>query len=399
MAQFQTIDGLRPAGKRVIVRADLNVPVRDGRVTDTTRLERLAPTLRELASAGARVVVMSHFGRPKGAPVPEYSLAPVARALAHVLGDLQVTFAADCIGESARAAVEGAPAGTVVVLENLRFHPGEEANDRAFAEELASLGDMYVNDAFSAAHRSHASIDALARLLPAAAGRLMQAEIEALGQALDDPARPLAAIVGGAKISTKLDVLGNLVAKTDRLIIGGAMANTFLHALGTDVGASLCERDLADTARAIAARAEAVDCALVLPVDAVVATALAEGVPTETVDINDVAGDRMILDIGPRSVAAVIACLRDCRTLVWNGPMGAFETPPFDRATNEVARCVAELTRAGSLLSVAGGGDTVAALHLAGLAGEMSYVSTAGGAFLEWLEGKTLPGVAALQTS
>ncbi len=399
MAQFKTIDDLNPAGKRVIVRADLNVPIRDGRVTDATRLERLTPTLRELTSAGARVIVISHFGRPKGAPVPEFSLAPVARALGGVLGDVQVTFAEDCIGGRARAAGEGAPAGTVVVLENLRFHGGEEANDPAFAAELASLGDMYVNDAFSAAHRSHASIDALARLLPAAAGRLMQAEIEALGQALDNPARPFAAIVGGAKISTKLDVLGNLVAKTDRLIIGGAMANTFLHAMGTDVGASLCERDLADTARAVVARAEEEDCTLVLPVDAVVAVALEEGVATETVDIEDAAGDRMILDVGPRSTASVIACLRECRTLVWNGPMGAFETPPFDRATNAVAKGVAELTRAGSLLSVAGGGDTVAALNHVGLAGEMSYVSTAGGAFLEWLEGKTLPGVAALTAS
>jgi len=398
MAKYQTIDHLKPAGMRVIVRTDLNVPMRDGRVTDATRLERLAPTLSELASAGARVVVISHFGRPKGARSSEFSLAPVARALGDVLGDLQVTFASDCIGESARAAIEGAPTGTVVVLENLRFHPGEEANDSVFAAELASMGDLYVNDAFSAAHRSHASTDALARLLPSAAGRLMQAEIEALGQALDDPLRPVAAIVGGAKISTKLEVLGNLVAKTDRLIIGGAMANTFLHALGTDVGASLCEKDLADTARLIARRAEAVDCALILPVDAVVAAALTEDTFTEVVDINGVAEDRMILDVGPRSVAAVISCLRECRTLVWNGPMGAFETPPFDRATNEVAKCVADLTRRGSLLSVAGGGDTVAALHHAGLAGEMTYISTAGGAFLEWLEGKTLPGVASLST-
>ncbi len=396
MPRFRTLDDLEPAGKRVILRGDLNVPMQDGRVTDTTRLERLAPTIRELAAAGARVVVVSHFGRPKGNRVPALSLRPVAAALGAVLGDVAVGFAEDCVGAAAQAAVEATPAGGVVVLENLRFHAGEEANDGAFAAALAALGDLYVDDAFSTAHRAHASIEAVARLLPAAAGRLMQAELEALSQALERPARPLAAIVGGAKVSTKLELLGNLVAKTDRLIIGGGMANTFLHALGTDVGTSLCERDLADTAREIATRAEAADCVLVLPVDAVVAAALEEGIGSETVDIAAVPADRMILDVGPRSAEAAMEILEACRTLVWNGPLGAFETPPFDCATNRVAERVADLTRAGRLQSVAGGGDTVAALRHAGVAEELSYVSTAGGAFLEWLEGRTLPGVAAL---
>ncbi len=396
MPRFRTLDDLEPAGKRVILRGDLNVPMHDGRVTDTTRLERLAPTIRELAAAGARVVVVSHFGRPKGNRVPALSLRPVAAALGEVLGDVAVGFAEDCVGAAAQAAVEATPAGGVVVLENLRFHAGEEANDGAFAAALAALGDLYVDDAFSTAHRAHASIEAVARLLPAAAGRLMQAELEALSQALERPARPLAAIVGGAKVSTKLELLGNLVAKTDRLIIGGGMANTFLHALGTDVGTSLCERDLADTAREIATQAEAADCVLVLPVDAVVAAALEEGIGSETVDIAAVPADRMILDVGPRSAEAVVEILEACRTLVWNGPLGAFETPPFDCATNRVAERVADLTRAGRLQSVAGGGDTVAALRHAGVAEELSYVSTAGGAFLEWLEGRTLPGVAAL---
>ncbi len=396
MPRFRTLDDLEPAGKRVILRGDLNVPMHDGRVTDTTRLERLAPTIRELAAAGARVVVVSHFGRPKGNRVPALSLRPVAAALGAVLGDVAVGFAEDCVGAAAQAAVEATPAGGVVVLENLRFHAGEEANDGAFAAALAALGDLYVDDAFSTAHRAHASIEAVARLLPAAAGRLMQAELEALSRALERPARPLAAIVGGAKVSTKLELLGNLVAKTDRLIIGGGMANTFLHALGTDVGTSLCERDLADTAREIATRAEAADCVLVLPVDAVVAAALEEGIGSETVDIAAVPADRMILDVGPRSAEAAMEILEACRTLVWNGPLGAFETPPFDCATNRVAERVADLTRAGRLQSVAGGGDTVAALRHAGVAEELSYVSTAGGAFLEWLEGRTLPGVAAL---
>jgi phosphoglycerate kinase len=379
----------------VLLRADLNVPMQDGKVSDLTRLERLSPTIRELAEKGAKVLVLSHFDRPKGRRVPEMSLRPVAEALGSVLGR-PVGFAEDCIGEPARRAVAAMQPGDVVVLENTRFHAGEEQNDPAFADALAELGDVYVNDAFSAAHRAHASTEALAHRLPAYAGRLMQAELEALDKALGNPVRPLAAIVGGAKVSTKLDLLGNLVGRVDHLIIGGAMANTFLAARGVAVGRSRQEPELHDTARGIEAKARAAGCAILLPIDAVVARELRAGAPSETVLIDAVPADAMILDVGPLTTAAILERLAACRTLVWNGPLGAFETPPFDAATVRVAKGVAGLTKAGQLLSVAGGGDTVAALRHAGVAEALTYVSTAGGAFLEWMEGKTLPGVAAL---
>jgi phosphoglycerate kinase len=394
LARFRTIDALDVAGKRVIVRADLNVPMKDGRVTDATRIERLVPTIAELADRGAKVIVVSHFGRPKGRD-PAQSLAPLGPALAAALGR-PVAFATDCIGPEAEAAVAALRPGAVLLLENVRFHAGEEANDPAFARALAANGDLYVNDAFSAAHRAHASTEGLARLLPAAAGRGMQAELEALARALEAPSRPVIAIVGGAKVSTKLAVLGNLLAKVDALVIGGAMANTFLFALGAPVGRSLCERELAETARDILARADSLGCEIVLPTDAVIAAKLEAGAPSEAVPVTAVPDDRMILDIGPRSAEALAQRLERCRTLLWNGPLGAFEVKPFDAATVTVARAAARLTAAGRLVSVAGGGDTVAALAAAGVEAEFTYVSTAGGAFLEWLEGKDLPGVAAL---
>jgi phosphoglycerate kinase len=395
-ASWRTLDGVAVAGRRVLLRADLNVPVREGRITDLTRLERLTPTIRELAAAGARVIVASHFDRPKGRPVPSMSLAPVAAALGEVLGR-PVAFATDCIGAAAADAVAGLADGDVLVLENTRFYGGEEANDADFSRALAELADIYVNDAFSAAHRAHASTEGVARHLPAYAGRLMQAELEALDNALGRPQRPVAAIVGGSKVSTKLELLGNLVSRVDLLVIGGAMANTFLAAQGIGVGKSLQEPDMHETARRIARQAEAAGCRLVLPVDAVVARAFAPNPPTETVPITAVPADTMILDVGPASVDALADSLATVRTLVWNGPLGAFETPPFDRATVRLAQIVAELTEAGRLVSVAGGGDTVSALRHAGVADRLSYVSAAGGAFLEWMEGKTLPGVAALQ--
>ena len=395
MADYKTLDDIDVAGKRVLVRADLNVPMAGGRITDTSRLDRLAPTLRELADGGARVIVLSHFGRPKGAVVPEMSLKPVAAALGDCLGR-PVAFAPDCIGGAAQAAADALADGDIVVLENLRFHAGEEANDPEFAAALAALGDVYVNDAFSAAHRAHASTAALARLLPSAAGRFMQAELDALAAALTTPARPLVAIVGGAKISTKLDLLGNLSAKVDTLIIGGGMANTFLNARGVAVGRSLCEHDMAQTARDIMAAARTTGCDIVLPVDAVVAPAFKPGSPDTTVAIDGVPADQLILDIGPATVARLGEVLTAAKTLVWNGPLGAFEVPPFDRGTVALAQRAAELTDSGALTSIAGGGDTVAALHHAGVAERFSYISGAGGAFLEWLEGKTLPGVAAL---
>ncbi len=396
MAEFRTLDDLDVAGARVLVRADLNVPMQDGRVGDLTRLERLVPTIKELAGKHARVILLSHFGRPQGRAVPALSLRPVAAALADCLGGLPVAFAEDCVGPSAEAAVTALAEGGVLVLENLRFHGGEEQNDGEFAAALAALGDVYVNDAFSAAHRAHASTEKLALLLPAAAGRLMEEELAALAAALGNPKRPLAAIVGGAKISSKLDLLGNLVAQVDVLVIGGAMANIFLNALGHDVGRSLCEHEMAATAREIAERAKAVGCRLVLPLDVVVAPALEAGVATQVSDIAAVPADQMILDVGPASVKDILGRLESCQTLVWNGPLGAFEVAPFDEGTNAVARQVAAWSRAGQLMSVAGGGDTVAALRRAGVMDDLSYVSSAGGAFLEWLEGKTLPGVAAL---
>lgn len=395
MPKFRTLDDIDPSGKRVLLRADLNVPVKDGRVTDATRIERLAPTIRELAERGARVVVMSHFGRPKGKPDPAYSLRPLVEPLAQAIGR-PVAFAEDCVGPAAERVVAALKPGQVALLENLRFHPEEEKNDPGFAKKLAALGDLYVNDAFSAAHRAHASTEAIAHLLPAAAGRLMQAELEALSAALETPQRPVAALVGGAKVSTKLDLLSFITSKVDVLIIGGAMANTMLFAQGIAVGKSLSERDMADTARRIIAEAKQAGCTLMLPVDAVVAREFKAGAPSETVAIDRVPEDSMILDVGPRTVQAIGDRLAESRTLVWNGPVGAFETPPFDAGTTAIAKRVAALTRAKKLLSVAGGGDTVAALAHAGVLDDLSYVSTAGGAFLEWLEGRELPGVAAL---
>ncbi|MEQ8965523.1 MAG: phosphoglycerate kinase [Azospirillaceae bacterium] len=397
MSDFRTLDDLDVAGKTVLVRGDLNVPMADGRVTDATRLERLAPTLIELADKGAKVVVLSHLGRPKGKVAPEYSLKPVVPALEKALGGRSVAFGEDCVGEAALKAVDAVEPGGIVLLENLRFHAEEEKNDDTFAARLAELGEIYVDDAFSAAHRAHASTEAIARQLPAYAGRLMQEELEALTAALEKPERPVAAVVGGAKISTKLDLLGNLVEKVDKLILGGGMANTFLNARGTAMGKSLMEADMADAAREIMAKAEARGSAILLPVDGVVAAEFAEGAPSETVAIDAVPADRMVLDIGPKTVEALVAELAKCRTVVWNGPLGAFEKPPFDAGTTAVAKEVATMTEAGRLMSVAGGGDTVAALHNAGVLERFSYVSSAGGAFLEWLEGKTLPGVAALR--
>jgi phosphoglycerate kinase len=392
----RSLGDLQVAGRRVLLRADLNVPMKDGKVTDATRIERLAPTIRELAGAGARVVVLSHFGRPDGQRRDDMSLRPLAGALSRALGGAPVSFASDCIGPEARAMVDRLADGQVGLLENLRFHAGEEANDPAFAAELARLGDVYVNDAFSAAHRAHASTAALARLLPSAAGRLMQAELEALGRALEHPRRPLAAIVGGSKVSSKLDLLGNLLSRVDLLVIGGGMANTFLFAEGVDVGRSLCERDMAPTARDIARAARDAGKRILLPVDVVVAPGLADGAAAATVAVDAIPADRMVLDIGPRSVSATAEALSGCRTLVWNGPVGAFEHAPFDAGTTAIAKEVARLVAAGRLDAIAGGGDTVAALAHAGVEDRLTYVSTAGGAFLEWLEGKTLPGVAAL---
>jgi len=396
MPKFKTLDDLDVAGKTVLLRVDFNVPMSGGKVTDATRLERAVPTIQDLTKKGAKVLLLSHFGRPKGKPNPEMSLQPLAPEIAKVLGH-EVAFATDCIGAAAEEVVKGLKPGGVALLENLRFHPGEEANDVAFVKALAALGNVYVNDAFSAAHRAHASTEGIARLLPSAAGRLMQAELEHLAAALEKPKRPVAAIVGGAKISTKLALLGNLVAKVDMLVIGGGMANTFLNAVGVKVGKSLCEHDMAGTAKDILEKAKAAGCDVVLPTDAVVAAEFAAGATSETVSVKAVPQDKMILDVGPATAAHLARRLVDCATLVWNGPLGAFEIPPFDAATNAVAQAAAKLTREGRLLTVAGGGDTVAALAHAGVLDDFSYVSTAGGAFLEWLEGKTLPGVKALE--
>jgi len=397
MPSFRTLDQLDVAGRRVLLRLDLNVPMKEGRVTDPTRIDRSAATVQALLDRDAKVVILSHFGRPDGKAVPAMSLQPIAEALGVSLGGRKVGFAADCIGPVAEKAVAALKPGEALLLENVRFHAGEEKNEPGFAAALAKLGDLYVNDAFSCAHRAHASTEALARLLPSAAGLLMQAELEHLAMALESPQRPVCAIVGGAKISTKLDLLGNLVERMDMLVIGGGMANTFLVAIGQEIGRSLAERDMAETARAILERAKASGCDVVLPEDAVVAPALEKGVVTATVDLGAIPADQMILDVGPKTIATILRRLESCRTLVWNGPLGAFETPPFDRATLEAATAVARLTREGQLVSVAGGGDTVAALAAAGVANALTYVSTAGGAFLEWLEGRTLPGVKALE--
>jgi phosphoglycerate kinase len=393
---FRTLDNVDVKGKRVLLRVDLNVPMEKGKVSDATRIERVLPTIREIADKGGKVVLMAHFGRPKGGPDEANSLKPVAAAVAELLGR-PVAFAADCVGEPAAKAIAAMKDGDVLLLENTRFHKGEEKNDPAFVAELAKLGDVYVNDAFSAAHRAHASTEGLAHKLPAYAGRAMQAELDALTLALGQPKRPLAAIVGGAKVSGKLELLSNLVKKVDVLMIGGGMANTFLFAQGKAVGKSLCEKDLADTARSILEAARAANCRILLPVDATVAKEFKAHAPSRFVDVDHVADDEMILDIGPKSIVAVEEALERVRTLVWNGPFGAFETPPFDAATMQIARTAAFLTVDAKLKSVAGGGDTVAALAAAGVVEEFTYVSTAGGAFLEWMEGKALPGVEALR--
>ena len=395
MSNFKTIDAEKVEGKRVLVRVDLNVPMKAGKVSDATRIERAAPTLSELASKGAKVIVLSHFGRPDGKRVPEMSLRPLVEPLSQALGK-PVAFADDCIGPAAEAAVNALKPGGVLLLENLRFHKEEEKNDPTFVAKLAALGDLYVNDAFSAAHRAHASTEGVAHRLPAMAGRLMQAELEALDRALGKPKRPVCAVVGGAKVSTKLDLLGNLVGKVDKLIIGGGMANTFLQAQGVNVGKSLSEKDLGKTALEILGKAKAANCKVLLPVDVVVAGEFKAGAANKVVEANACPDDQMILDVGPKSITLYQKEVGDCATLVWNGPLGAFEIKPFDQGTVALAKTVADLTSAKKLLSVAGGGDTVAALAAAGVEEKFSYVSAAGGAFLEWMEGKTLPGVAAL---
>ncbi|MCO5080804.1 MAG: phosphoglycerate kinase [Rhizobiaceae bacterium] len=397
MAGFKTLDQIGDIkGKRVLVRVDLNVPTADGKVTDTTRIERVAPTIKELSDKGARVVLLAHFGRPKGGPDPEFSLEPIARATSDVVGR-PVTFIPDTIGERAQGAIFAMNPGDIALLENTRFDKREEKNDPAFTAELAKNGDIFVNDAFSAAHRAHSSTEGLAHLLPAYAGRTMQAELEALEKGLGNPVKPVIAIVGGAKVSTKIDLLMNLVKKVDALVIGGGMANTFLAARGTDVGRSLCEHDLAETAKQIMIEAATAGCALILPADGVVAEEFKAGAANETVAIDSVPADGMILDVGPKTIEAVNAWIDRAKTLVWNGPLGAFEIEPFDKATVAAAKHAAKRTRAGELVSVAGGGDTVAALNHAGVAEDFTYISTAGGAFLEWMEGKPLPGVEVLK--
>ena len=395
---FKTIDDLNDiSGKRVLVRVDINVPMENGRVTDATRVERIKPTVLELVSKGAKVILLAHFGRPKGEVVPAMSLAPVVPTLADVF-EVPVAFASDCCGEPAVTAIDAMENGSVLLLENTRFHPCEEKNNPPFGKELAELGDIFINDAFSAAHRAHASTVGIANHLPSYAGRTMQAELEALEKGLGQPQQPVMAIVGGAKISTKLDLIGNLVAKVDHLVIGGGMANTFLAALGVGVGKSLCEHDLAETARNILAKASAENCEIILPSDVVVAEGFAANSPNKVVAADNVPSDMMILDAGPETVALISDRMKSSNTLVWNGPLGAFEIEPFDKATVDAAQVAASETKVGNLISVAGGGDTVSALNHANVSADFTYVSTAGGAFLEWMEGKTLPGVAALDT-
>jgi phosphoglycerate kinase len=395
MTAFRTLDDADLAGKRVLVRVDLNVPMEDGKVSDTTRIDRILPTIREIADKGGKVVLLAHFGRPKGRD-DKNSLRQVVPALTEALGR-PVTFVEDCIGDDVAKALTAAKNGDVLLLENTRFHAGDEKNDPEFVKALAANGDLYVNDAFSAAHRAHASTEGLAHVLPAYAGRTMQAELEALSAGLDNPARPVMAIVGGAKVSTKLDLLGNLVRKVDILAIGGGMANTFLAARGVDVGKSLCEHDLVGTAREIEEKAKAAGCEILLPVDALVAREFKAHPSYRVVPVGEVEADEMILDAGPLSIAEVVLRLEKVKTLVWNGPFGAFELPPFDTATVAVAKAAAKRVQAGELVAVAGGGDTVSAMNHAGVADDLSYISTAGGAFLEWMEGKALPGVEALR--
>jgi phosphoglycerate kinase len=398
MPNFRTLDDLDVKGKRVLVRADLNVPMKDGKVTDASRIERQAPTIKQLAERGARVIVLSHFDRPKGKVVPSMSLKPVAEPLAkHVSRD--VAFVDDCKGDVAKAAIAKMKDGDVLILENTRFHKGEEGNDPDFAKEIAALGDIYVNDAFSAAHRAHATTAALAYLLPSAAGRSMEAELRHLAKALDDPQRPVMAVVGGAKVSTKIALLENLISKVDTLVIGGAMANTFFAAQGRNVGKSLYEKDQIDTALRIIHKATETGCVILLPVDVVVAKEFKANAVHRTAEVGDVHDDEMILDVGPKTLQEFGKRLLVTKTLVWNGPFGAFETPPFDMGTSVAANMVVPFTQRGDLISVAGGGDTVAALNHAGAAEGFTYISTAGGAFLEWLEGRELPGVVALEHS
>jgi phosphoglycerate kinase len=395
MTSFRTLNDAQLSGQRALVRVDLNVPMENGEVSDATRIDRAARTLKEISDKGGKVIVLSHFGRPKGRD-PKDSLKPLVRALSNVVGR-PVAFADDCIGDVAAKAVAAMKDGDILLLENTRFHAGEEKNDKAFVAELATLGDLYVNDAFSAAHRAHASTEGLGHVLPAYAGRNMQAELTALEKALGAPKKPVIAIVGGAKVSTKLDLLENLVTKVDALVIGGGMANTFLHAQGVGIGKSLAERDLADTARRILAKAEKAKCSIILPVDAVVAYHFEANAPSHAYGLDAIPSDGMILDIGPQSIARVKAAMDDAATLVWNGPLGAFELHPFDKGTMSAAYYAAERTKAGKLVSIAGGGDTVAALNQAGVGDKFTYVSTAGGAFLEWMEGKSLPGVEVLR--
>ena len=394
---FATLDDADVKGKRVLVRVDLNVPMHNGEVADISRIARNSPTIKEIADRGGKVILVSHYGRPKGRD-PRESLKPVVAAVARII-ERPIAFADDCVGEVAEKAVAALQPGDILCLENTRFHAGEESNDVEFARQLARLADVFVNDAFSVAHRAHASVEAIGRLLPAYAGRAMAEELQALAKALQTPARPVAAIVGGAKVSTKLDLLGNLMTHVDSLIIGGGMANTFLAAQGRDVGKSLCENDLISTARDILAKAKSLDRQIVLPVDAVVAQKLAAHVASRIVPVDGVGATDMILDIGPRSIEHVVSVLARSKTVVWNGPFGAFEHEPFDNGTIEVAEATAELTAAGELVSIAGGGDTMAALNLAGVTERFTYVSTAGGAFLEWLEGKTLPGIEVLNAT
>jgi phosphoglycerate kinase len=395
--EFRSIEDAEVEGKRVLVRVDMNVPMRDGVITETNRIDRVLPSIRALAARGAKIVILSHFDRPKGKRVPEMSLRPVAEKMDELLESASVRFVDDCIGPDVEGVVNSLGDGQIVFLENLRFHPGEETSDPDFVKALARLGDLYINEAFSSSHRGHASIEAITRELPSYAGFLVAAEIDALTTALEHPQRPVAAVVGGAKVSTKISVLNNLAGKFDSVIIGGGMANTFLHAKGIDVGNSLCEHDLADTALEILNTAEASGCEILLPVDAVVATEFKAGAASNVCALDAVPGDAMILDVGPETVKALTTKLATCKTLLWNGPLGAFEIEPFGEGTFALAREAARLTKAGSLVTVAGGGDTVAALNAAGVGKDFTYVSTAGGAFLEWLEGKELPGVAALR--
>jgi phosphoglycerate kinase len=395
MSGFRTLDQADVKGKRVLVRLDLNVPVDNGRITDTTRIDRSAATITEIADKGGKVILLSHFGRPKGRD-PKDSLRPVAQAVGNLI-KRPVSFGSDCVGEPAETAVAAMNPGDILCLENTRYHAEEEKNDPAFVAALAKLGDVYVNDAFSVAHRAHASTEGLAHKLPAFAGLAMQDELDALEKALEAPKKPVIAVIGGTKVSTKLDLIGNLIAKVDGLVIGGGMANTFLHAQGINIGKSLAEKDMAGSARDILAKAARHSCAIILPIDAIVAYYFEANAPAHDYGVNSIPPDGMILDVGPNSVERIKAVVDDAATLVWNGPLGAFEILPFDKATVAIARYAAARTKAGKLISVAGGGDTVAALNHAGVVGDFTYVSTAGGAFLEWMEGKALPGVEALR--